>query len=267
MRKVILNYVNKLEGYKTAIKSLHWDANSLKQHELCDDIADVISDFQDLVSEVEQSLSGNLPFNQLKGEPYKVVGLKTFVNDVISSAKEFLKSLEGLGEEYVGMKSETETFIAVMQRKLYLVNFTLKESFKMRLREAMYKNVPEGDDALFDKIKGRKPKTKKARINQIYQIVNKYGINSRLYKDEHWQAITDYKKVISSLGYDVLIGIKGGGYTDFDPTDHMPRSKEYQIEITDPTDNTTIKGYIKAMAAGTVEDPFSKYDTAMILWP
>ena len=27
------------------------------------------------------------------------------------------------------------------------------------------------------------------------------------------------------------------------------------------------EGYIKCMAAGTVEDPFASYDTCMVLWP
>ena len=39
-----------------------------------------------------------------------------------------------MGEKYVGIKSECETFIGTMQRKLYLVNFTLKEDLKRRLK-------------------------------------------------------------------------------------------------------------------------------------
>ena len=45
MNKKVLNFINKIEGWKTAIKSLHWDSDSLSQHELCDKIADSISDF------------------------------------------------------------------------------------------------------------------------------------------------------------------------------------------------------------------------------
>ena len=32
-------------------------------------------------------------------------------------------------------------------------------------------------------------------------------------------------------------------------------------------DGMNIDGYIKCMAAGTVEDPFSRYDTCIVLWP
>ena len=133
MNKTVLAFVNKLEGYKTAIKQLHWDAKNMSQHELCDDIADEISEFEDLVSEVEQSISGKIKLNGFTPKSYKITSLKSFVEDVISASQSFLKELEGMGEKYIGIKSECETFIGTMQRKLYLVNFTLKEELKKRL--------------------------------------------------------------------------------------------------------------------------------------
>jgi hypothetical protein len=105
MNKKILNYINICEGWKVAIKELHWDSNSLSQHELCDDIASSISDFEDLVSEVEQSMSGKLAINTLKPKEYKVESLKSFVEDIISSSQDFLKELDNMGEDYIGIKS------------------------------------------------------------------------------------------------------------------------------------------------------------------
>ena len=128
MKDFVLTFVNKLEGYKTAVKSLHWNSKNLSQHKLCDDIADRISDFQDQVSEVEQSISGNLPFNKLKGTPYTISNLKNFVNDVISETNKFYKELQNKDDKYIGMRSDVESFLSDMQRNLYLVNFTLKEN-------------------------------------------------------------------------------------------------------------------------------------------
>ena len=130
MKKFILDYINRLENFKTGIKSLHWDSNSLSQHELCDKIADSIADFQDLVAEVEQSLSGNLPLNELKPTKYKVKNLKQFVVDVIDVTTRFYNRLKRRGDDYIGMRSECESFLAQMQRYKYLVDFTLKEDFK-----------------------------------------------------------------------------------------------------------------------------------------
>ena len=279
MKKDIFDFVCKLEGFKTAIKSLHWDADSLSQHQLCDDIASTIADFQDKVSEVEQSISGKLPINRLEGTPYKISGLKKFVEDVISDTNVFYSKLKGEGDDYIGMRSDCESFLSDMQRNLYLVNFTLKEDLKrrisMKINESMPKSLDRHDDV--DKFMGRKPKTIRSRINQIYRIVKKYGIDSKLYSDENWRAISDYYRAISSLGCEVEMkpcaslnnadSIESdGGYCDYDPNDHMPRSKQYSIKITFD-DGMRIEGYIKCMAAGTVKDPFSRYDTCIVLWP
>lgn len=273
MNSKILSFVNKCEGWKTAIKELHWDSKNLSQHKLCDDIADRIADFQDQVSEVEQSISGNLPFNKLKGTPYNVIGLKSFVEDVISDAKKFLKQLEKMGDDYVGMKSDCESFISDMQRNLYLVNFTLKENMKKRIKsmlsEGRPRNIPEKDEdgnQNFDKEKGRRPKSAKARIERIKRIVDKYGLDSRIYGDKNWQAIDDYISAIESLGCEVECWCEDEGHTDHNPTHGMNKSKEFKIKIS-YDDGMVIGGIIKCMARGTVKHPFSEYDTSIVLWP
>jgi hypothetical protein len=278
MNKKVLNFVNKLEGYKTAIKQLHWDAKNMSQHELCDDIAESIAEFQDTVSEVEQSISGKLKINSLKPTEYKIKDLKSFVEDVLDATNSFYKEVKDMGDTYIGMASDCESFLSDMQRKLYLVNFTLKEELKERLKkrinESMPKNLARHDEV--DKFMGRKPKSIKARINQIYRIVKKYGIDSKIYHDENWQAISEYYQAITSLGCEVELKPCGdlshadsiesdGGYCDYGE-DGMPRSKQYAIKILFD-DGMSIDGYIKCMAAGTVQDPFSSYDTCIVLWP
>ena len=281
MNKNILNYIEECEGWKVGIKNLHWSADNMSQHELCDDIADEISNFEDLVSEIEQSISGKIKLNGFTPKSYKITSLKSFVEDVISASKSFLKKLDGMGEKYVGIKSECETFIGTMQRKLYLVNFTLKEELKKRLRDRINESRPKNLANIEDveKFMGRRPKTIKARINQIYRIVKRYGIDSKLYHDDHWQAKDDYYRAITSLGCDFEMRPCGnsnnldnwdditsdGGYCDY-AEDGMPRSKQYSVKIM-YDDGMNIGGYIKFMAAGTVEDPFASYDTCMVLWP
>lgn len=282
MDKTILGFIEKLEISKSKIKALHWDANSLSQHELCDDIAERIADFQDQVSEVEQSISGKLPKNMFKptNQEFGEVGtLKEFVENVIEHTNTFYKKLESKGDKYIGMRSDCESFLSDMQRKLYLVNFTVKEELKMRLRNRINESRPKNLSNTIDveKFMGRRPKSIKARINQIYRIVKKYGIDSRKYSDEHWQAIEDYYRAITSLGCEVEMKPcasmnhadsleSDGGYCDYEPSDNMPRSKQYAIKIMFD-DGMAISGYIKCMAAGTVSDPFSSYDTCMVLWP
>lgn len=135
MRKTVFNFVCKLQGYKTSLQNIHWNADNLSQHKLCDDIMDRISDFEDQVSEVEQSISGNLKNNRLVGTEYKTTTLKKFVEDVIDSTNEFYHKLEKFGDKYIGMRSDCESFLSDMQRNLYLVNFTLKEDFKRQYKK------------------------------------------------------------------------------------------------------------------------------------
>ena len=143
MKKVVLDYINKMEGWKTAIKSLHWDADNLSQHKLCDDIADRIADFQDQVSEVEQAISGNLSINTLKGTTYKIKDLKSFIQDVLDDTNVFYKKVKKLGDDYIGMASDCESFLSDMQRNLYLANFTLKEDLKRRLKNRINESRKE----------------------------------------------------------------------------------------------------------------------------
>ena len=265
MRKKVLEFVRKCEGWKTAVKQFHWAAKNLSQHKLCDDVAGAIADFQDQVAEVEQGISGTFSLGSLKAIPYKCVSIQGFLEDVIKDAISFCNSLKG--NEHIGMRSDCESFISEMQKQLYLVNFTLKEELRRRLSSRLTEinhKSPKNDISKFD---GRKPKSAKARINRIYKKVNEYGIDSRLYSDDTWQAVDDYKKVLESLGWEVEVSVKGGGYCDYDQSDGMPRSKVYNLTLTNEDDGMVLEGYCKMMAAGTVEDPFSRYDTCIIIWP
>lgn len=143
MKKFVLTYICQLEGYKTAIKSLHWNAVNMSQHKLCDDIADDIAKFQDTVAEIEQGMNGKLPYNKLQGTAYKITNLKKFVKDVIETATIFLKKCEAKGDAYVGMKSECESFIGTMQKNQYLAAFTMKEDLKRRLNTPINESKEE----------------------------------------------------------------------------------------------------------------------------
>ena len=134
MKKYIIKFICDLEGYGTAVKSLHWASKNLSQHKLCDDIASAIAEYQDKVSEVEQSIGGKFPIGELKPTQYKVSNLQNFMSDVLKDTNSFYEKLKSEGKEYIGMRSDTEAFLSDFQRLSYLVDFTLKEGLKQRLR-------------------------------------------------------------------------------------------------------------------------------------
>ena len=108
----------------------------------------------------------------------------------------------------------------------------------------------------------QQPKTVKARINQLYKAVGKFVKNR--YFDDAWQALQDYKAAAASVGAELSCWVENGGYTDY-AEDNMPRSKKYNIEVEYP-DGIILSGYIKMMAAGTMDDPFASYDSCMVVW-
>lgn len=247
MNKKVLDYINKCEGWKTAIKSLHWNADNLPQHQLCDDIASRISDFQDQVSEVEQSINGKLQFNQLKGTDYHVTNLRSFVQDVLDDTNAFYKSLDD-NDNYVGMKSDCESFLSDMQRQLYLVTFTMKEELKKRIKDSINESKPKNlaNVKSVDKFLGRRPKSIKSRIAKINRIVKKYGIDTREY-DSPSSAFNDYETAISSLGGNLSINrVSVGNATS--------------ISILFE-DGMRIDGYIKIFPND------NGCETSIILWP
>ena len=186
MKKYILSYICDIEGWKTAIKQLHWDANSLSQHQLCDDIATTISEFQDKVSEVEQSISGKLPVNNLKGTAYKITTLKKFVEDVISGTNNFYSKLKNEGDDYIGMRSDTEAFLSDMQRQLYLVDFTVKESLKQRLRNQMNENRVEITDGTnhYSLTENELREFVSEAIKKVKTNINEHGLNKEMARHE-----------------------------------------------------------------------------------
>ncbi|MBO6252671.1 MAG: hypothetical protein J6O49_03330 [Bacteroidaceae bacterium] len=198
MNKKVLSFVNKLEGYKTAIKELHWDADNMSQHELCDKIADSIAEFQDTVSEVEQSITGKLAIGNLKPVSYKVTSLKKFVEDVLDVTNTFYKSLEYEGDTYTGMRSDCESFLSDMQRNLYLVNFTMKEDLKRRLANRINESWKR-EENIKTTFHGTKPSTEKGLFKRINDLTKNGQLNTRVFNGVN-DAFEFYNKILGNMG-------------------------------------------------------------------
>lgn len=131
MKENIINFVNVLEGYKTAIKNLHWSSSNMSEHKLFDDIASSVSNVQDEISEIEQGLHGQIEKNKLKPIPYEIKSSKEFLSDLLDKTNDFHKTIEN--EEYIGMRSSVESFLGEINKFQYLLNLCLKESLKRKL--------------------------------------------------------------------------------------------------------------------------------------
>lgn len=124
-----VNYLCSLEGAKTKIKNLHWAAKRLPlidkrgNHIYLDSFLAVVSDFQDTVAECSQGILGDMnvdsikPVQVLSSTPIGVVGW------LIDKTTQFYENIP-LGTIYVGIKSETESFIRDLTKYKYLFNIT-----------------------------------------------------------------------------------------------------------------------------------------------
>ncbi len=151
----------------------------------------------------------------------------------------------------------------IEKQRISLMKENMKDRIRNRINESRPKNIANVDQVM--KLKGRRPKSVKARINQIYTLIKTYGIDNKRYNGDDWSEVLNaYAKVIESLGGQCEFKCDGDGYTDYDDYDNMPRTKEYKVIITFE-DGMEITGVLKCMACGTLSDPFKEYDTVLLL--
>lgn len=128
---IFLHFVNVLEGVKTQIKNVHWASlklpNSDKRgaHLYLDDFVDIVGDFQDTVAESAIGITGtSFDFNTVHGISFNASNTQELMEYIKSKTLEFYNGLPS-SAIYVGIKSETETFINNIV--IYTFRFRLTE--------------------------------------------------------------------------------------------------------------------------------------------
>ena len=115
-----LDFICKLEGWKTNCKNLHWAAPKKNVHVYLDEFLEVISDYQDTVAEgIMGVLSVHLGPSDVKGDPGNAQNAQQFVDEVKAGTLSFYKQIPE-NPLYAGLKSECETFIQNVNKYDYL---------------------------------------------------------------------------------------------------------------------------------------------------
>jgi DNA-binding ferritin-like protein len=135
MKTNILNYINKLQGYKTAIKNLHWSSKHMSEHKLLDEIADSVANNQDEIAEMCQGLYGKIKINELKPKRYKITNSKKMLFDLLRDTKSFNSSIKG--RELTGVRSVVEAFIGEINKFVYLMDMCIKEDIKRNFKSSL----------------------------------------------------------------------------------------------------------------------------------
>lgn len=117
--QLFIGFLNKLEGWKTKCKNLHWSAPKKNIHVYLDEFLDILSDYQDGLAEGYQGILGKMQPNAIKGIPSETLNALDFIAEV---RKETLAFYDKLPQEtiYKGITSECETFIQNINKYKYL---------------------------------------------------------------------------------------------------------------------------------------------------
>ena len=124
-----INYINVLEGAKTKIKNLHWGAKNLPNadkrgaHLYLDDFLGIVSDFQDTIAESSSGILGEMDLNAISGIGMTSTTPRDLINTLLDKTVSFYDNMPS-GTQYVGIKSETETFIKDLTKYKYLFRLT-----------------------------------------------------------------------------------------------------------------------------------------------
>ena len=118
-----INFINKLEGFKTKCKNLHWSAPKKNIHVYLDEFLGILSDYQDSVAEDYQGILGHMQPNVIEGIKSQSLNAIDFINEVKIATETFYNSIPD-DTCYVGIKSETETFIHNIFKYKYLFELT-----------------------------------------------------------------------------------------------------------------------------------------------
>lgn len=191
MKKDIVNFLCKLEGYKTTIKNAHFSASRMSEHKLMDDIADTLAKAQDEIAEICQGIHGQFGKSTINGVEYKLTSSKQFIKDVVESTNDFYTKIQG--DKYVGLRSVVETFIGDMNKNVYLLDLCLKEDFKRNYKNKINEEknntaLNETDSEKCGYIKGFH--AAQPRYNQKQNSVPNKAKHDRMVNmagDAHWK--------------------------------------------------------------------------------
>ena len=99
-----INFINKLEGFKTKCKNLHWSASKKNIPVYLDDFLSVMSDYQDSIAEDYQGILGHMNPNVIEGIKSQSLNAIDFIKEVDIATETFYNNIPN-DTCYVGIKS------------------------------------------------------------------------------------------------------------------------------------------------------------------
>ena len=266
MKTNILNYINKLQGYKTAIKNLHWSSKNMSEHKLLDDIADSVANNQDEIAEMCQGIYGKIKINELKPKKYQITNSKKMLFDMLKDTKSFYSTIKG--RELSGVRSVVEAFIGEINKFIYLMEMCIKEDIKRNLLNPINEtNMNVSENEFRTLIREAIHKTlnedvNPSNINAVVEYLDKkmdydaYSIE--MAQNEYMKEIQYIKKYIPLI-IEKINGITTTGSINYE-VDELDEALKIYVELpsiqgfTNDDDYTNIESQIY-----TIQEEMRKY--------
>lgn len=105
-----IQFVNRIEGWKTRCKNLHWAAPKMNIHKELDKCYDLLADYQDSFVEGFMGILGRIRPDVVDAMPCNAVNAMEFIDDVIKEVCIFNKEIPN-EPIWSGIKSENDSLI------------------------------------------------------------------------------------------------------------------------------------------------------------
>ena len=117
--ELFISFLNRLEGWKTKCKNLHWAAPKKNIHVYLDEFLDILSEYQDSLAEGYMGILGKMQPNVIKGTPSDTLNAMDFIDEIKLGTVSFYDKIP---QEtiYKGIASECETFIQNIMKYKFL---------------------------------------------------------------------------------------------------------------------------------------------------
>ena len=133
----------------------------------------------------------------------------------------------------------------------------------IRLTESdLHKLIKESVNTIL--YEGKETRLTNRLMNQLYKVFNKqFG---GIYSDSGWQNVDIALGALQEVDGVADVVCSAGRYENYLNGDgSRPPVRRYQLEIQTQF-GTQINGELMCHSAGTIEDPFSRYDMSISLW-
>lgn len=156
----------------------------------------------------------------------------------------------------------TKSMVNAAAKELSNANKSEQQSEPSEIQMGESASIKKKEQKKIDKVMSESGKTSVMK-NKIYRALDKSNLTKGFYNDDSWQGVKSIVNLLSSIDgvIDVSCGSKNGGYRE---NNEGTKWKEYELQVD--TVQGPIFGNLNAHAAGSVEDPFNRYDITVTLW-